>query len=96
MMDIPRTPRPGGAAPGGAVPASDRPASGAAHPAVPRAGHGDSSEVRWHSGQGRQPYANRGFEEEREPNLGDAFEAGNRGLHAGVTLEQTRQVKQRP
>lgn len=64
--------------------------------AQPRAGHGYSSEVRWTSGQGRQPYANRGPEEAREPNLGDAFEAGDRGVWSGNHRKQMAQVREKP
>jgi hypothetical protein len=63
---------------------------------LPRAQHGGSSEVRWRSGQGRQPYANRGTEEAREPNLGDECEGGDRGERSGTTLEQMRQLRQKP
>ncbi len=89
------TQRPGGAAPGGT------PQAGAStrtlrpeHP--PRARHGYSSEVRWQTGQGHQPYANQGQEEAREPNLGDEFEGGDRGERSGNTLAQMQQVKQKP
>jgi hypothetical protein len=42
------------------------------------------------------PYANRGEEEARPPNLGDEFEAGDRGAHSGTTLEQMREVRRKP
>lgn len=42
------------------------------------------------------PYANRGEEEARPPNLGDEFEAGDRGVHSGATLEQMREVRRKP
>ncbi len=93
MTAIDTNPRPGGAAPGGTPPATA--------PTTPterktRAGHGYVNEVRWQGGHGRQPYANQGEEEAREPNLGDEFEAGDRGEHSGTTLEQMRQLRQKP
>ncbi|MFY7913606.1 MAG: hypothetical protein ACOVPA_02960 [Rubrivivax sp.] len=93
MTAIDPTPRPGGAAPGGRSPAA-APAKPAGNKV--RAGHGYANEVRWQGGLGRQPYANRGEEEAREPNLGDEFEAGDRGEHSGNTLEQMRQLRQKP
>jgi hypothetical protein len=62
----------------------------------PRASHGYSSEVRWTSGQGRQPYANQGVQEAEEPNCGDKFDSGDRGKHSGTTLEQMRQARGMP
>ncbi|MEY4713293.1 MAG: hypothetical protein RIS88_2743 [Pseudomonadota bacterium] len=93
MTDTPSTPRPGGAAPGGPTPVADT-ASPAATPA--RAQHGYPNEVRWHTGQGHQPYANQGAEEAPEPNLGDAFEAGDRGPYSGTNQAQMRQVRRKP
>lgn len=45
---------------------------------------------------GELPYANRGEEEARPPNLGDEFEAGDRGEHSGTTLEQMREIRRKP
>ncbi len=90
MAQGPATLRPGGAAPGGRVSGSEQ-----AEPQT-RARHGYISEVRWRGGEGRQPYANQGEQEAREPNLGDIFEGGDRGPHAGTNLEQMRQVRQKP
>ena len=61
-----------------------------------RAGHGYSNEVRWNSGQGRQPYANQGPQEADEPNCGDKYDSGDRGEHSGTTLEQMRQASGTP
>ena len=66
----------------------DRPAS--------RAGHGYSNEVRWSTGQGRQPYANQGPQEAEETNCGDKYDSGNRGARSGNTLEQMREAKAIP
>lgn len=57
-----------------------------------RALHGDSTEVTWDGGQGRQPYANQGAEEQG-PATGTEAEAGNRGERSGRNLEQLEQVK---
>lgn len=90
-MPITDTPaRPGGSAPGGQRSVAGRPGPAA------RAGHGYVNEVRWQGGRGRQPYANRGQEEAREPNLGDEFEGGDRGKHSGTTLEQMREARRKP
>lgn len=45
---------------------------------------------------GDLPYANRGEEEARPPNLGDEFEAGDRGEYSGTTLEQMRELRRKP
>lgn len=50
----------------------------------------------WNQGEGRQPYANQGPEESREPNLGNEFEGGDQGEHAGVAREQLKQAKGTP
>ena len=65
-------------------------------PDKPRAGHGPPSEVRWHNGQGRQPYANQGQQEAQEPNCGDRYDSGDRGEHSGTTLEQMERAKGTP
>ncbi len=65
-------------------------------PDEPRAAHGTPSELRWRSGQGRQPYANRGQQEAQEPNCGDRYDSGDRGEHSGTTLEQMRQARGMP
>ncbi len=62
----------------------------------PHGVHGPSSEVRWHSGQGRQPYANQGPQEAEEPLCGDRYDSGDRGAHSGATLEQMQQVRGTP
>jgi len=62
----------------------------------PLAPHGQTSELRWTTGQGRQPYANRGAQEALEPNLGDVFEAGDRGPWSGTHQAQMEQVRQKP
>ena len=61
-----------------------------------RAGHGYSNEVRWSTGQGRQPYANQGPQEADAPNCGDTYDSGNRGAHSGTTLEQMREARAIP
>ncbi|HSW21095.1 MAG TPA: hypothetical protein VLJ86_27980 [Ramlibacter sp.] len=61
-----------------------------------KASHGASSEVKWQSGQGRQPYANQGEAEGPEANLGNAFPAGDRGEHSGANIDQFEQVKKKP
>ncbi len=90
MAQGPTTPRPGGAAPGGQLPGTRQP-----EPQT-RAGHGYINEVRWNGGEGRQPYANQGDQEAREPNLGDEHEGGDRGVHSGNTLEQMREARRKP
>jgi len=65
-------------------------------PDKPRAGHGPPSEVRWHGGEGRQPYANQGPQEADEPNCGDTYDSGDRGKRSGTNLEQMRQVRGTP
>jgi hypothetical protein len=62
----------------------------------PLAPPGRACELHWTTGQGRQPYANRGLEEALEPNLGDVFEAGDRGLWSGTHQTQMEQVRQKP
>ena len=61
--------------------------------AQPKAGHGYRNEVNWGTGEGRQPYANRGSEEAEPPNLGDEVEAGDRGEHSGRALDDLDAVK---
>lgn len=58
--------------------------------------HGYRNEVSWDGGDGRQPYANQGEREAREPNLGDAFAEGERGAHSGKALEELEQVRGKP
>jgi hypothetical protein len=58
--------------------------------------HGAPSEVTWQGGAGRQPYANQGAEEAREPNGGDEFSGGDRGELSGRNLEQLEQAKGPP
>lgn len=75
-------------------PAGPAPAS---EPLPPRkARHGFRNEVSWNHGEGRQPYSNQGAEEAREPNLGNEFEGGDQGEHAGVAREQLKQAKGTP
>ena len=80
----------------GGDPAPAKPAASRAARGPARAGHGYVNEVRWHSGEGRQPYANRGPQEAAAPNLGDEFEGGDRGAHSGNTLMQMALVKRKP
>lgn len=61
-----------------------------------KAGHGYSNELRWRSGQGRQPYANQGATEAEPAGLGDEFEAGDRAPYSGNNLEQMRRVRGKP
>jgi hypothetical protein len=60
-----------------------------------KAEHGASSEVRWKSGQGRQPYANQGAQEAPPPE-GTEVAEGNRREHSGANIEQLEQVKKKP
>ncbi len=62
----------------------------------PKASHGFRSEVSWDQGRGSQPYSNQGPEESREPNLGNEFDGGDQGEHAGVSREQLKAVKGLP
>lgn len=64
--------------------------------ATDKAAHGFRNEVSWDQGKGRQPDSNQGAEESREPNLGNEFEAGDQGEHAGVARDQLEQVKGTP
>ncbi len=91
MTRDPGKPRPGGSAPGGDAPAGEP----GIQPAE-RAQHGYVSEVRWDGGQGRQPYANRGPQESSPPAATLEVEGGDRGVHAGVTLDQMVQVRGKP
>jgi hypothetical protein len=57
--------------------------------------HGPKTEVTWGGGQGRQPYANQG-EEEQGPGTAKEPEAGDRGERSGNNLEQLEEVKRKP
>ncbi len=61
-----------------------------------KAAHGTPSELRWETGDGRQPYANQGDAEKGEPNGGDEFSEGDRGELSGRNLEQLEEVKKKP
>lgn len=63
---------------------------------APKARHGPPSELSWHSGQGRQPYANQGSREAEETNCGDHYDSGDRGVHSGTNLTQMEQVRGTP
>lgn len=65
-------------------------------PASGQAEHGSSTEVNWKSGDGRQPYQNKGAEESGPPNGGDEFASGDRGAVSGNNLDQLEQAKRKP
>lgn len=65
-------------------------------PETGKAEHGPRTEVSWDSGDGRQPYANRGEEEAGLPGAGDEFSEGDRGELSGRNLEQLEQVRKKP
>ena len=60
-----------------------------------KAQHGYRNEVSWDEGKGRQPYANRG-EEEQAPDAMPEPEAGNAGDIAGRNVEDMDAVKEKP
>ncbi len=60
-----------------------------------RALHGYRNEVTWDDGQGRQPYANQGPEQE-VPAAAHETEGGNRGAASGRNIDQLEQVKEKP
>jgi hypothetical protein len=57
--------------------------------------HGRKTEVTWDGGDGRQPYANQGSEEQG-PGSAKPAEAGNRGDASGENLDQLDAVKRKP
>jgi hypothetical protein len=57
--------------------------------------HGYRNEVSWDGGQGSQPYANQGEQEQGPATAGEA-EAGNRGDASGRTIEQMDAAKREP
>lgn len=65
-------------------------------PETGKAEHGAPSELRWNSGAGRQPYANRGSEEAAEPEVGDHVSEGDRGELSGRNQEQLEKVRKLP
>lgn len=60
-----------------------------------RAAHGYRNEVSWDDGKGRQPYTNRG-DQEQGPAAAPEVEAGNAGEAAGRNIEQLEAVKRKP
>ena len=60
-----------------------------------RADHGYRNEVSWDGGQGAQPYANQGAEEQGPAAAGE-FEAGNRGDQSGRNADQMDQASGTP
>jgi len=60
-----------------------------------QARHGRRTEVTWDGGEGHQPYANQGSEEQG-PAAGPEFEGGDRGDVSGRNLEQLEEVKEKP
>lgn len=64
-------------------------------PETGKAEHGAPSEVRWNSGEGRQPYANQGATEAEQTGGGE-FSEGDRGELSGRNQEQLEQVRKLP
>ena len=60
-----------------------------------QAAHGYRNEVSWDDGKGRQPYSNRG-DEEQSPDAMPEPEAGNEGDTAGRNVEDLEAVKKKP
>jgi len=60
-----------------------------------QAQHGYRNEVTWEGGSGRQPYANRGENEQASDAMPEA-EAGDVGDTAGRNVEDLREVKEKP
>ena len=60
-----------------------------------QAAHGYRNEVSWDEGKGRQPYSNRG-DEEQSPDAMPEPEAGNAGETAGRNVEDLEAVKKKP
>lgn len=60
-----------------------------------RAKHGYRNEVSWDDGKGRQPYTNRG-EEEQDVAAAHEAEAGSRGAASGRNLEDLEALKGTP
>ena len=75
----------------------DKPAGtpGAGKAPDARAAHGYRNEVSWDAGEGRQPYANQG-EEEQGPVTAGGYQGGNRGALSGRNLEQLEEAKRKP
>ena len=57
--------------------------------------HGRRTEVNWEGGQGRQPYANQG-DQEQGPATASEYEGGDRGDVSGRNLDQLDEVKRKP
>lgn len=61
-----------------------------------RAAHGYRNEVTWDGGKGRQPYANRGEDEQEASGAAGEYEGGNAGAHAARNVQQYDAVKGTP
>ena len=60
-----------------------------------QARHGYRSEVSWDGGEGAQPYANQGTEEQG-PASAKEYGGGDRGDASGRNLEQLEQARREP